>query len=446
MQSTSDLQSTLLPRTLDGELVLRRSAPQDAERLGEFNAGIHGENEQDARAVAAWTRDLLNGKHPTFGVDDYTIVEDPHTGKIVSSLNLISQTWTYAGIPFGVGRPELVGTDPEYRCRGLVRLQFDVIHAWSAERGHLLQGITGIPYYYRQFGYEMTVSLGGEAIAYPVNVPPLAEGQSEPYNIRAAQEQDLPFIASTYAYGCRRSLLSASWDAALWRHELLEKSPENVNLNVLKLIETPDGEPLGYLSLAYGLWGTAYALKQFELKPGVSWQAVSQVVLRYLYQAGQNLASQDGKELQMLILSFGEQHPAYDALKDCLPHIKKPYKWYIRVPDLPAFMRRIAPALEKRLESSIYPGYTGELKLGFYRSGLRLTFEKGRLDKIEPARFEWQAADASFPGLSFYHLLFGHRTVEELQDVMPDCFANDSKSALIAALFPKQCSYIQAVS
>ncbi len=32
------------------------------------------------------------------------------------------------GFPFGVGRPELVGTLPEYRNRGLVRAQFEEVH------------------------------------------------------------------------------------------------------------------------------------------------------------------------------------------------------------------------------------------------------------------------------------------------------------------------------
>ena len=61
-------------------------------------------------------------------------------------MNLISQTWAYEGIPFEVGRPELVGTLPEYRNRGLVRAQFEEVHRWSAARGELVQGITGIPY------------------------------------------------------------------------------------------------------------------------------------------------------------------------------------------------------------------------------------------------------------------------------------------------------------
>jgi hypothetical protein len=103
-----------LPRDLGDGLVLRRSTPADAEPLADFNKMIFREppaTEPD-EFIAAWTRDLLNDSHPTFGADDYTIVEEAATGRIVSAMCLISQTWTYDGIPFGVGRPETVGTDP----------------------------------------------------------------------------------------------------------------------------------------------------------------------------------------------------------------------------------------------------------------------------------------------------------------------------------------------
>src|SRR5260370_563284 len=94
------------------------------------------------------------------GLCKHALVEDTRNGAIVSSINLINQTWSYEGIPFKVGRPELVGTLPDYRQRGLIRKQFEVLHAWSAERGQKLQAITGIPFYYRQFGYEFAVSMG----------------------------------------------------------------------------------------------------------------------------------------------------------------------------------------------------------------------------------------------------------------------------------------------
>ena len=123
-------------RELGDGLVLRRSTPADAEKLGAFNAMIHSDDgpEKPDERLAAWTRDLLTRPHPTFGSGDFTLVEERATGRIVSSLNHISQTWAYDGIPFKVGRPELVGTLPEFRHRRLVGIQMDEILAGLAVR------------------------------------------------------------------------------------------------------------------------------------------------------------------------------------------------------------------------------------------------------------------------------------------------------------------------
>jgi len=208
------LKESAIIRNLGDGLVMRRSRPQDAPLLAEFNARVHSDYgpDQPDQGVAAWTRDLLERPHPTFSADDFTIVEDSSSAKIVSALNLISQKWSYAGIPFGVGRPELVGTLPGYRNRGLVRAQFEVVHAWSAQRGELVQAITGIPYYYRQFGYEMALDLDIGRFGYKPHIPRLKDGETEPYHIHPAVEADLGFISSLYASSCRRYLVSCVWD------------------------------------------------------------------------------------------------------------------------------------------------------------------------------------------------------------------------------------------
>ena len=123
-------------------------------------------------------------------------------------MNTISQTWSYEGIKFGVGRPELVATLPEFRNRGLVRLQFEEVHKWNAERGEMVQAITGIPFYYRQFGYEMALDLDGRRLGYEAQVPKLKEGESEPYVIRAVREDDQPFIEQLYSQMTQRSLIA----------------------------------------------------------------------------------------------------------------------------------------------------------------------------------------------------------------------------------------------
>jgi hypothetical protein len=78
-------------------------------------------------------------------------------------------------------------------------------------------------------------------------------------------------------------------------------------------------------------------------------------------------------------------------------------------------MQHIAVVLEQRLAQSILIGHTGEEKLSFYRDGLRLIFEQGRLKAIEPWQPEQWAEDAAFPDLTFLQLLMGYRSLEELQ-------------------------------
>jgi hypothetical protein len=446
MDSYSPQLKPEILRVLPDGLVLRRSTAADAPRLAEFNARIHTDVEAPDNRVGVWTSDLLCGGHPTFRPNDFTIVEDPHTGKIVSSLNLISQTWSYAGIPFKVGRPELVGTEPEYRRRGLVRAQFDVIHAWSRQRGELLQGITGIPFYYRQFGYEMAVNLGGGRVGSAFNVPRLANDQPEPFHLRPAVATDLAFITQLYREGCRRSLLAAEWDEAMWRHELSGKGQANIIRLEIRIIETPTGERLGYIYHPFYAWGDLMALTGYELKPGVSWYEVTPSVIRYLWQTGEEYTRQDKKTLQAFGFWLVEDHPAYQVALERLPQARRRYAWYLRVPDLPAFLNRIAPALEQRLAGSPLVGYSGELKLGFYTSGINLRFQTGKLAAIDT----WQPATknfgkAAFPGLTFLQLLFGYRTFEELSEAFPDCFAADELRPVLRVLFPKQPSEILPV-
>ena len=112
-------------KELGAGLILRRSSPADADALAAFCGMIHSDDPQkpDER-IGTWAYDLVARPHPTFHADDFTVIEETSTGRIISTLNLISQKWTYDGIEFGVGRPELVGTLLEFRNRGLIRLQF----------------------------------------------------------------------------------------------------------------------------------------------------------------------------------------------------------------------------------------------------------------------------------------------------------------------------------
>ena len=440
-------QQTIL-QDLGNGLVLRRSTREDAEALSEFNGRIHGDDPQDSQRVAAWTHDLLARPHPTLRPDDFTIVEETATGHIVSSMNLIPQTWTYEGIEFGVGRPELVGTAPEFRNRGLVRLQFEEIHKWSAERGHLVQGITGIPYYYRQFGYEMALDLAGRRFGYEGNVPKLKDGEGEPYRIRPATDADLPFIASVYEHAIQRHVIACVRTPEIFKYELDGQGENNLDRNIMFVIEGPSGEPVGYFQHPNILGRTGLSAIWYELKPGISWLAVTPSVVRYLWARGQEYAKRDGKTCTSFGFILGAQHPVYEALGRDLPSIHPPYAWYLRVPDLVGFLNHIKPALEKRLAESIAAGHSREIKVGFYRQGLRMAIEKGKLTSIE----KWtpspqDGGNTAFPGHTFLQLLFGYRSFEELRAAFADCSCeNEEFRVLMEILFPKKLSDVFPVA
>ena len=438
-------------RDLGDGLILRRSSADDAQRLVEFNGNLHREPgaQEPEEHVATWVGDLMSGQHPTFDVGDFTIVEDTNTGEIVSCLCLISQTWSYGGVRFGVGRPELVGTHPDYRNRGLIRAQFDVIHGWSAGRGERMQAITGIPYFYRQFGYEMAITLGGRRIGYKPQVPKLKDGEEEPYRIRPATETDIPFVARLYGQGVDRYPVACVWDEDLWRYELVGKTRANYNGQSLALIETPSGEPVGFLAHSPRLRNAHVSVEFYELKPEVSWLAVTPSVVRYVWALGEGWAEQDPKrELESFVFWLGVEHPVYQAFDKRLPHTIGPYAWYVRVPDLPSFLRHVAPVLERRLENSLLAGHSGELKISFYRSGLRLVFDAGHLVEVEP----WQPApqqegDARFPDLTFLQLLFGYRSMSELDHAFADCWASGDKGkSVLEVLFPRCPSHIWPIA
>jgi hypothetical protein len=285
-------------------------------------------------------------------------------------------------------------------------------------------------------------------------VPALNEGENEPYAIRPATPADLTFMARVYEQTvAQREPLSVVRDAALWRYELDGRSPGHAEHWLFRVIETPAGEPVGYLVHAPKVWTGSYGVRlvadAYELAPGHSWLAVTPSVIRYLWQTGQAYAAEQGQAMQRFTLALGERHPVYEAFAETLTTVRSPYAWFMRVPDLPAFVQHVAPALERRLAQSIAAGHSAELKLNFYRGGLRLVLERGRLAGVEP----WQAPDthamgsAAFPALTFLQLLFGYRSLDELRHAYADCYVSgDLNRALLMALFPKAASNVWPIA
>ena len=153
------------------------------------------------------------------------------------------------------------------------------------------------------------------------------------------------------------------------------------------------------------------------------------------------------KKFEYLYFGLGRTDPVYDALGPSLTDWRKPYAWYVRVPDLAGFLGLLGPVLERRLAESVMAGHTGDVKLNFYRDHLRLRFKAGRLTDVgawTPKTL--QDGDGLFPDDTFLSLLFGRTTVEELKTGRADCYAKTEKAeALLGILFPNRPSHVWPV-
>lgn len=431
------------PVQLPDDLTLRWATPEDADQLAEFNLAIHSDDPDNPELfLRYWTHDLMRGNHPTTSADDFTVVVTPEN-RIVSSLVLISQTWTYGGIPVDVGRPELVATLPEYRRRGLVRLQMDAVHAKSAARGEMMQVITGIPWYYRQFGYEMTVDLGGSRQLFWARPGNDTTVDEEPYSIRPATMADTGLLGAFYAQHMAHSLLARPRTTADWQYELVDAHEKSIGRLPAEIIETASG-PVAYAVIEQ--WGTAYSITEFGVAAGHSWRAVALFLTRELKRRADEANSQRDKPITNVNFVLGSVHPVYQALGNQLERQLRPYAYYIRVPDISAFLQHITPVLEARLAGSVLAGHTGSLKMNLFRQRIELVWQDGRLEAIAP--FEGkrlEAGDVAFPDLTFLQVLFGCRSFEELYHAYADCYADNVEAhVLVEILFPKQPSTVRA--
>lgn len=270
------------------------------------------------------------------------------------------------------------------------------------------------------------------------DLPAIREGD-EAVTTRPATVEDIAFLIDTEARAMNRGLLACVRDETQWRHELFGRDVGSMVHSEILIIERA-ARPVGYLVLGYG--GTpsfpipswlpglpcpepTVSIARFELAPEVSWFEVVAGVLRQL-----TLPDRGTPESYMLWL--GREHPAYDVLGDLLVRRPPEIGWFLRVPDVAALLREIAPVLEQRLIGTAAEALSGDVHLDLYRHGIRLSFDSGKLSAVEAwAGHSRRASDASLPEQMFHQLIFGHATWAELARAFPDCRLQTTRGSVL---------------
>lgn len=444
---------------LGNGLIARWATTTDLDQLWALISIVWGDNETapPSPRMLDQLQAYTQADFPFGSVHDFAVIEDTNQAKhpLVATAVFWRHQWCYAGVPFGVGRPEMVGTLPAFRNRGLVRQLFAMHHARSAAEGHLMQGVTGIPYFYRQFGYEYVFDLDVERKVQLNQLPAVNATLADQWSLRPATEADVALLVKLYAQRCSKGLVWAEASADYWRylvrywqaHAETDFATAGVGLRPYIFVHSEWGA-CGYTLLAVRRWGPWFPVFELLLDAALDLPTALPALLLAVRLEGERAASMTpaATEYRGLTLQLGREHSVYELLgEERAPRGNPPYAWYIRVPDLPAFLRHIMPVLNERLARSYYHRYNGELRFDLYRGGVRFQLDAGRITQIDP----WQAppyhaaAELGSPPLTVLQLILGHRSVDELRTIFPDFWVEESARLLIETLFPKQPSVVQ---
>ncbi len=378
---------------LPGGLVLRQATPADRDGVVALNAELLG---QDSKIEVAY---LVDGGFEGVRLEDFLVVVEPD-GRVVSSLCLIEQELRVGQTYLRIGNPEFVSTLPQYQGRGLVRRLFEVLEGWQKERGLAINLIMGIPYFYRLFGYEYALENYRPGYLYPAahlgklaNLPDL--------EVRLIQESDAPALIKMYNETAAQADIALSLSDAGWvwsaRTRRLEESL------IEDWIALDRGQPLA-VGRIY-LRGTTATMFRF----GGELAGQQAIIKKALARPG----------LEKMGIGSVRNSPLSQWVASLKPGRSDTYANYVRIVDPVLAFKQLGPEFESRLSLSPLAGLSREVELGFYRFGVLLAFEAGKLVRVE-ARPANQDPKIGIPPDLLPKILLGFRSLEELVRVYPD--------------------------
>ncbi|MFI7464451.1 GNAT family N-acetyltransferase [Nonomuraea sp. NPDC049646] len=390
------------PVPLAGGLVLRQARPADLDQISAL---------------------LTERGDSSDALDHRLVVSDPEAGwsacavvvdgeRVVSTATLLDEEVRIGSIRLPAGQVELVATDREYEGRGLVRALMRWAHDRSAARGHVVQVMIGIPYFYRLFGYEYAIDIPS---ALTVHTPPAGEGTPA---LRAARPADIPAMAALQDMAQDRFDVAMPHAAACWRWLLDHQAStswvlEHAGAVIATGRTTPpdDGEVL-----------LAEAAAADE---SAACDLLSAVVAQF-----------PGSELKVVRRAGSVTAAAWQEFLEGEPR-KRAQQYYVRIPDVVVLLDRLRPLLWQRLTADGTDRTGDDIVISTFGAHYRIPVGADGLGQVVtggPMQGPGSVKGVGVAPDQLPALLFGPHGMEGLTRIRPDVYAGEEE--LFQALFP----------
>lgn len=369
-------------------------------------------------------------KHPHKDDIRWLYIRDNRNDKLVSTICLVPLEWQIQDVRLPVCEMEFVGTLEEYRGNNFIKILNELYENIMEQNGYIISVIRGIPYYYRNFGYEYLSSLDDRIM---ISVSKIPQINYKDVNIRKANSNDLSLIESKYKESHRNFYISNKFDAECFKFKYLN---EEINTEIRSTyIFEEAGEPNNYFSL-----GMSYDNEVYDIIcPDLSKKHMN-ALLQFVINLGN--FSRDDK----LILSVSESSSLFSYIKSLGGNPFYSYGWQVKIPNLARFFRVTKEIFEERLETSEFRKLTKPVIISNYQESVKLNFNTGKIEAIEIEKGypKPQTTDVRIPGALLFKLLLGDRTIGEINYIIKDAIVNTSSKSLIETIFPKKTSLFES--
>jgi len=406
----------------------------DVEELLEFHSIVHPND--DVQELHRQIEQL-----PGFGREMNYYIRDINKNKIVSALNSIPFIWNYEDIPLRNLELGWVGTLPEYRRRGLNKALYSYFNKLLIEGNYDISSIQGIPYFYRQFGYDFVIPLDRTVWTRTTQIFPIDEKNPPKYmklEVRKAEKNDIPSMIELFDTLNQRLLVYATRSIELW--EIQESMKRQFSNDFHSYVVLDGSKIIGYFRVVMNIKKDEIPNRSHMLviESNITTYDGVQRVIQFLY----------GMAVQNNIPLIGSQGPSFNPLSKVLESLggqrKDQWKYQIRIPSMTRFLQKIVPVLERRLKGTMFEGLTYDVRMNAFQNCYSLKFVNGKIIEVADLGPQEVRENQEFrsPPNDLVRLILGAYSIEELEQNNIDFIVRGSIRLIAETLFPKKESSV----
>ncbi|MFW9844052.1 MAG: GNAT family N-acetyltransferase, partial [Candidatus Thorarchaeota archaeon] len=407
---------------------------EDVKDLVKFHSLVHPEDDPEVLP-----RQIAN--LPGFGREMNYVIRDLDKGTIVSTLNAIPHVWNYEDIRLRNLELGWVGTLKEYRRKGLNKLLYAHFNDLLLSGNYDISTIQGIPYFYRQFGYDFVIPMDHTVRICPNQIQPFDEKNPPNYmnlKIRSADTKDIPVMMKLLEELNQKLLISASRSAELWELQETIKKQWDIDFESYVVLDGPN--IIGYFRLVRDIKkGNSSNKSTLDVMESSipTFNGVRRV-LQFLY-------TEALKDDFPLIGSIG---PSFNTLSRVMENSggsgKPWWKYQVRIPNMTSFLQKISPVLERRLKGTMFEELTYDVIMNTFQNCYKINFVNGKVIDVSNLGPQEVNDNQAFraPPNDLARLVLGAYSIREIEQNNIDFIVRGDVRLIAETLFPKKESSV----